>query len=182
MFVDEIKVYARAGHGGRGAVAFRREAYIAKGGPDAAKWKGVDQILQKAKIPGVPKADVAVFVGTVTHMDVVWTFADVMNALMAVPNLVALLALSGVCRFETVRELVTAHPGKCPLFLCFMRPTGQVIFVEPNDRYFVTPSRQLQQRADELFGEETYYVKVDTTLPEKQQRWAKRTEFGSGEE
>ncbi|TAL03697.1 MAG: DNA polymerase III subunit alpha, partial [Verrucomicrobia bacterium] len=83
---------------------------------------------------------------------------------------------------EGVRELVAAHPGRCPLFLCFMRPTGQVIFIEPNDRFFVTPSRQLQQRADELFGEETYYVKVDTSLPEKQQRWGKKAEFGNGEE
>ena len=33
--------------------------HLAKGGPDAAKWKGVDQILQKARIAGVPKADVA---------------------------------------------------------------------------------------------------------------------------
>lgn len=33
MFVDEIKVFARAGHGGKGAVAFHREAYIPKGGP-----------------------------------------------------------------------------------------------------------------------------------------------------
>ena len=33
MFVDEIKVYARAGHGGKGSVAFHREAYVPKGGP-----------------------------------------------------------------------------------------------------------------------------------------------------
>ena len=33
MFIDEIKVYARAGHGGKGCVAFHREAYITKGGP-----------------------------------------------------------------------------------------------------------------------------------------------------
>jgi len=33
MFIDEIKIYARAGHGGKGCVAFHREAYIAKGGP-----------------------------------------------------------------------------------------------------------------------------------------------------
>ena len=33
MFVDEIKIYARAGHGGKGCVAFHREAYITKGGP-----------------------------------------------------------------------------------------------------------------------------------------------------
>jgi len=42
----------------------------------------------------------AVFVGTVTHIEVVWTFADVMNGLMAIPNLVALLALSGVVAAE----------------------------------------------------------------------------------
>ena len=33
MFIDEIKVYARAGHGGKGCIAFHREAFIAKGGP-----------------------------------------------------------------------------------------------------------------------------------------------------
>jgi GTP-binding protein len=33
MFIDQIKVYARAGHGGKGCVAFHREAYVAKGGP-----------------------------------------------------------------------------------------------------------------------------------------------------
>ena len=34
MFVDQVKVYARAGHGGAGCLSFRREAYVAKGGPD----------------------------------------------------------------------------------------------------------------------------------------------------
>ena len=33
MFIDEIKIYAQAGHGGKGAVAFHREAYITQGGP-----------------------------------------------------------------------------------------------------------------------------------------------------
>jgi GTP-binding protein len=33
MFVDEIKIYARAGHGGKGAIAFQREKYRPKGGP-----------------------------------------------------------------------------------------------------------------------------------------------------
>ena len=33
MFIDQVKIYARAGHGGPGCVAFHREAYIAKGGP-----------------------------------------------------------------------------------------------------------------------------------------------------
>jgi GTP-binding protein len=33
MFIDEIKIYARAGHGGKGCIAFHREAYVTKGGP-----------------------------------------------------------------------------------------------------------------------------------------------------
>ena len=33
MFIDEIQVHARAGSGGRGCVAFHREAYRPKGGP-----------------------------------------------------------------------------------------------------------------------------------------------------
>lgn len=43
----------------------------------------------------------AVFVGSIAQIDVVWTFADIMNGLMAVPNLIALLALSGVIAEET---------------------------------------------------------------------------------
>jgi AGCS family alanine or glycine:cation symporter len=38
----------------------------------------------------------AVFAGAVTHLDLAWTMADTLNALMAVPNLIALLALAPV--------------------------------------------------------------------------------------
>ena len=34
MFIDKVKIYVRAGNGGNGAVAFRREKYVAAGGPD----------------------------------------------------------------------------------------------------------------------------------------------------
>ena len=47
MFVDEIKIYASAGHGGKGCVAFHREAYIAKGGPSGGNGgRGGSVILQ----------------------------------------------------------------------------------------------------------------------------------------
>ena len=39
---------------------------------------------------------VFVFVGAVAQIDIVWLIADCFNALMAVPNLIALIALSGV--------------------------------------------------------------------------------------
>ena len=34
MFIDEIKFYAKAGHGGDGVVRWRREKFIDKGGPN----------------------------------------------------------------------------------------------------------------------------------------------------
>ena len=34
MFIDNVKIYLRAGNGGNGAVAFHREKYVAAGGPD----------------------------------------------------------------------------------------------------------------------------------------------------
>ncbi|MBN2572072.1 MAG: sodium:alanine symporter family protein [Ignavibacteriales bacterium] len=44
---------------------------------------------------------IAVFFGAVSNLNLVWTFADIMNALMAIPNLIGLLGLSGVVYWET---------------------------------------------------------------------------------
>jgi GTP-binding protein len=47
MFIDEIKIYARAGHGGKGCVAFSREKYRPKGGPSGGNGgRGGEVILE----------------------------------------------------------------------------------------------------------------------------------------
>src|SRR6266478_5120187 len=47
MFIDEIKIYARAGHGGPGCIAFQREKYRPKGGPSGGNGgRGGDVILE----------------------------------------------------------------------------------------------------------------------------------------
>jgi AGCS family alanine or glycine:cation symporter len=48
---------------------------------------------------------VATFLGSITSLAFVWDLADAMNAMMAIPNLIALLALSGVIVAETNRYL-----------------------------------------------------------------------------
>jgi GTP-binding protein len=47
VFVDRIKVFAQAGHGGSGSVSFRREKFVPKGGPDGGDGgRGGDIILR----------------------------------------------------------------------------------------------------------------------------------------
>ncbi len=51
----------------------------------------------------------AIFVGSVIGLDMVWDIADCMNALMAIPNLLSLLFLSGVIVAETKYFLWDHH-------------------------------------------------------------------------
>ena len=48
---------------------------------------------------------IVVFIGSVIQLDIVWNLADCMNALMAIPNLISLLALNGIIVHETRKYL-----------------------------------------------------------------------------
>lgn len=48
---------------------------------------------------------VAIFLGSMFELSLVWNLSDLMNALMAIPNLVSLLLLSGVVWSETKRGM-----------------------------------------------------------------------------
>ncbi|MCC7375057.1 MAG: DNA polymerase III subunit alpha [Verrucomicrobiales bacterium] len=78
---------------------------------------------------------------------------------------------------KATRDLVSAHPGSCPLFLRFQRPDGNVAFIEANDRYRVSPSLELQQAVESLLGPAAYFAKADPTLPERpRRRWEQASE------
>ena len=47
----------------------------------------------------------AVFLGSIMNLSIVWNIADCMNALMAIPNLISLIALSGIIVHETRKYL-----------------------------------------------------------------------------
>lgn len=52
---------------------------------------------------------IALFVGSVANLNMVWNIADCFNALMAIPNLLSLLLLSGVLVKETNKYLWNGH-------------------------------------------------------------------------
>lgn len=49
---------------------------------------------------------IAVFIGAKVNVPVVWSFADAANAFMAIPNLISLIALSGIIVNETKTFLI----------------------------------------------------------------------------
>ncbi|MDY6295185.1 MAG: sodium:alanine symporter family protein [Schwartzia succinivorans] len=50
--------------------------------------------------------------GAYLKLDAIWTLADIVNGLMAIPNLIALIALAGVIVSETKRYLEHLESGK----------------------------------------------------------------------
>ena len=86
-------------------------------------------------------------------------------------------------QLDQIREMTLGFPGKCPLFLCLRRPAGEIIFVEAHEKFGVLPSWELQKAVDGMFGEETYYAKVDTSLPERTPRkWEKKSFESNGDD
>ncbi|WP_338753339.1 sodium:alanine symporter family protein [Bacillus sp. FJAT-52991] len=55
---------------------------------------------------------IAVFVGAIAKLDVVWAFSDIMNGLMAFPNLIGIVGLSGVVIHETKNVLKAINEEK----------------------------------------------------------------------
>jgi DNA polymerase-3 subunit alpha len=84
---------------------------------------------------------------------------------------------------EAAREIAGSHPGKCQLFLCLRWPAGEIVFIQAHDKYFVEAGSSFQEAVDARFGEETYYAKVDASLPQRTPRqWEKRSYSGNGED
>ena len=44
------------------------------------------------------------------------------------------------------------------------------MFLETHEKFYVTPGRELQSAVNEMFGEETYVAKADTSVPERPKR------------
>ena len=72
--------------------------------------KGLEYLLgSKSIVPYRIIYTLIAFLGTVLSLDLVWNIADALNALMTIPNIVAMLLLSGVIAKETRKYLDGNH-------------------------------------------------------------------------
>ena len=72
--------------------------------------KGLEYLLGTKSIIPYRIIYVAIaFLGTVLSLDLVWDIADALNALMTIPNIIAMLLLSGVIAKETKKYLEGNH-------------------------------------------------------------------------
>lgn len=63
--VETSAVFNMATHFGGGKTHSLTALYhLARGGADAKHWQGVDRVITRAQVPTIPKAKIAVFVGT----------------------------------------------------------------------------------------------------------------------
>lgn len=74
--------------------------------------RGIEYILGvRAIVPYRMLFVVAAFLGSIYTLDFVWLLSDVMNGLMALPNLIGLLLLAGVTASETRKYLERQQGG-----------------------------------------------------------------------
>jgi AGCS family alanine or glycine:cation symporter len=72
--------------------------------------KGMEYLLgTKGIVPYRLVFVLVAFLGSVLSLDIVWKIADALNALMTIPNLIAVLLLSGVIAAETKKYLKGDH-------------------------------------------------------------------------
>jgi AGCS family alanine or glycine:cation symporter len=68
--------------------------------------KSIEYLLgRKSVLPYKIAYLIMVFVGAVFSIDLIWNFADITNGLMAIPNLIALILLSGIIAAETKKYM-----------------------------------------------------------------------------
>jgi DNA polymerase-3 subunit alpha len=81
---------------------------------------------------------------------------------------------------RAAREVVAAHRGRTPLFLCVVQPGGERVYIQTDEQFSVLPSLELQRAVEATCGAGAYHAIVDLSLPARpQNRWAKRAANGN---
>ena len=86
-------------------------------------------------------------------------------------------------RLESVRGILQTHAGRVPFYLCVQMPSGVSVYIEPNDRFTVGPSVELEEALESVCGPGCVFMSADKSLPERQLRkWERKNDGGGGDE
>jgi DNA polymerase III subunit alpha len=87
-------------------------------------------------------------------------------------------------QLEKVRDIVSRHTGRVPLYICFIMPAGELVFADTHDGFKVLPSDELVRELETVLGKDAVYLKPDTSVPKQEsgrERWQRRGGGGSEE-
>jgi DNA polymerase-3 subunit alpha len=60
-----------------------------------------------------------------------------------------------------VQDIVRHHRGNVPVVFCFIRPDGELVFMEAHEHFAVTPTEKLVRELEAVLGEDAVWLKVD---------------------
>ncbi len=84
-------------------------------------------------------------------------------------------------KLNDLKALMEANRGGVEVFICIILPGGEAVWIEPNDRYQVMPSKDFEDAVVAMFGSDAVQVKSDNALPERALRkWERRGGGGGG--
>jgi DNA polymerase-3 subunit alpha len=72
---------------------------------------------------------------------------------------------------NSLRQLLTAYPGNQPVILSATTKSGEIAFIEVDQRLRVRLSVELEKAIDQLLGEKAIHIKANRTPPERRQRF-----------
>lgn len=136
-----------------------------------------------AKHAPVLKADAAIFVcGSVNlREDKPKIYAEQIIPLDEVPkrftkavHLRLSMATTQEDALGRVQALLRNHKGNVPVLFCFMYPDGKLVFLEAHEHFSVAPTQKFVREVEEILGEDTVWLKVDTEKMSAAMREARR--------
>jgi DNA polymerase-3 subunit alpha len=117
------------------------------------------------------KQDAAIFVtGSVNlredkpkiYADRIIPLADVPKNFTKAMHIRISAATAGEDALRRVQQILRVHKGAVPVVFCFIYPDGRLVFMETHEHFSVTPTDKLAREIEEVLGEDSVWLKVDS--------------------
>ncbi len=100
----------------------------------------------------------------------IFPLADVANRFTKEVHVRLSAATAKPDHLTRVREIIGRHSGRCPLLLCIRYPSGEIVFLNTDQEFRVSPTEALIHELEALLGEKSVYLKIDHSTPSQVRR------------